>query len=396
MLGKFLPALCAFAIGLAGCANISTIGRRTALPSPSGQEHGKAIHLDAEQRLVFANAMGRVCAEPSPDALTSFAAALGAGGSLPNTGSAAVSGALTEAAGSIGLRTQSISLLRDALYRICEAYYNDQLSKPQVMLLLSRSQDLTASIVAIEQLTGAVVAHQVGLGGASSGSSTAILVANAKLLEQLRQQKLENEQALAKAQQDLKAAEAVRDTTVGAIANLKSQKASTPANDAADHQRLDGEIAANEATLKTNESAVKTAQQQVEIRKANLETTTSTIKTVETSLDSASAAATASASSNVSFTQSASTVRLNDSSTENIAEAVKTIVSGVIAKNYIVESCIAHLTNPPNPYPKGLSEAQINQYQQSLFDLTRGCVAILSQRSQAEAQDVQKRLEQLK
>jgi len=76
-----------------------------------------------------------VCTEPSPDALSAFASAIGAGASVPTQGAASASGALHEAAASIGLRTQSITLMRDSLYRLCEAYYNGQLSKAQVMLL---------------------------------------------------------------------------------------------------------------------------------------------------------------------------------------------------------------------------------------------------------------------
>ena len=393
MFGRVILICCAFLIGLAGCANMSTIGRRTSLPSDLPGRPGKAIHLDAEQRLVFVNALGRVCAEPSPDALTAFAAALGGGTSIPGTGSAAVSGALSEAAGSIGLRTQSISLLRDALYRVCEAYYNGQLSKAQVMLLLSRSQDLTASVVAIEQLTGAVVANQVGLGSGSSSSAIAAMVANTKLLEQLRQQKLENEQALEKSKLDLKAAEDARNKTAGTVAALKAQKNSTPLSDSATHQRLDSEIATNESLLKEQEASLKIAQNQVEIRKANLETTTSTLKAVETSLDSATASATASASGSVSFTQPGSSVRLNDSSTQKIAESVQAIVLAVLSKNYIVESCVAHLTNPPVTLDPGLTEFQKKEYSMMTQELTRGCLAILQYRATAEAEDTKLRLE---
>ena len=107
---------------MTGCsvADFNTVGRKTIL---SKGEEGVAIHLDAQQRLVLHNAK-RFCAEPSPDALQAYAASLGLSGTDPAKGAASLSGAQQSIAGGIGLRTQSITILRDALYRMCEAYNN--------------------------------------------------------------------------------------------------------------------------------------------------------------------------------------------------------------------------------------------------------------------------------
>ena len=56
----------------------------------------------------------------------------------------------------IGLRTQSIQLLRDAMYRICEAYWNDALDSESLIAMHRRFQNLMTGLLAIEQLTGAV------------------------------------------------------------------------------------------------------------------------------------------------------------------------------------------------------------------------------------------------
>lgn len=68
---------CIFILSLSiffqGCANIDTIDHTTTLPDQS-DKYGVAIHLDAKQRLVISKAFGIVCAEPSPDALSAFAA----------------------------------------------------------------------------------------------------------------------------------------------------------------------------------------------------------------------------------------------------------------------------------------------------------------------------------
>jgi chemotaxis protein histidine kinase CheA len=162
-------ALIAVALaGLNGCANLMTINRATDLPGG-----GRALHLDAPQRVAYASNLGTLCAEPSPDALQAYASSLGVSISSPTEGSAAIANSLAASAGSFGLRTQSITLMRDHLYRICEAYYNGKINHGDVISLMQRSQDLTLGILAIEQLTGAVVARQVVLTpGAESGSGS--------------------------------------------------------------------------------------------------------------------------------------------------------------------------------------------------------------------------------
>ena len=148
---------------------MNTIDRATSLYSTN--DKGKAIHLDSQQRLLVVNAMGKYCAEPSPDAMAAFAAAAGIDASAPTQDAVSAAGSMSSAAASIGLRTQSITLMRDALYRMCEAYGNRMLNQPQVMTLLSRSQDLTAVILATEQLTGAVVAQQAALSDTASAGA---------------------------------------------------------------------------------------------------------------------------------------------------------------------------------------------------------------------------------
>src|SRR5262245_32856339 len=87
-------ALTALGLAVAGCAtaNQTSIERRTVLPRPIDKGNypsdGVAIHLDAQQRLLLYKPDGRYCAEPSPDALASFAASLGVAASVPGTGAA--------------------------------------------------------------------------------------------------------------------------------------------------------------------------------------------------------------------------------------------------------------------------------------------------------------------
>lgn len=135
-------------LSLSACANFNTIDRTTALP-----KHGTAIHLDAPQRLAYADAEGVICAEPTPDALQTYISSLGASVSAADN-AASVSNALQANSQSIGLHSQSITLMREHLFRICTFAQNNWLSDGDVMMLMARSQDLTLRVLAIEQLTG--------------------------------------------------------------------------------------------------------------------------------------------------------------------------------------------------------------------------------------------------
>ena len=144
-------------LSLSACANLHTINRSTDLPGD-----GKAIHLDAAQRVIHVTADGKACAEPTPDALQSYASALGGTLSAGADG-VSFSNALRANAASVGLHSQSITLMRQQLFNICEYAQNKWLNDADVMLLMERSQDLTLGVLAIEQLTGAVVARQAML-----------------------------------------------------------------------------------------------------------------------------------------------------------------------------------------------------------------------------------------
>jgi hypothetical protein len=165
------PRICyLFIFALSGCANLSTISRVTEFPNVP-----TAIHLDSTQRLVYRgrDEEGYLCAEPTPDALQSYANAFG--GSLTPGGkdAASISNAFAVNAMGVGLHTQSITLMRDMLYRICEAAYNRRVEDIDVHLLLQRAQDLTLAVLAIEQLTGVVAARQPMVVNTTSASAAA-------------------------------------------------------------------------------------------------------------------------------------------------------------------------------------------------------------------------------
>jgi hypothetical protein len=134
----------------------------------------QTLSIDAKQRLVIVNddggpktlgSPGRriACAEPSPDALVAQAAALSANLTTPKAVNAAIGAANTEAAASIGLRTQTIQILRDGYYRICEAYMNGSIGKDDYKKVLLGVDEFITVVAAIETIGGTVVPPAVSI-----------------------------------------------------------------------------------------------------------------------------------------------------------------------------------------------------------------------------------------
>lgn len=107
-----------------------------------------------------------VCAEPSPDALQSTALAL-AGEASADKIDAILGASFAQSTSQeyIGLRTQTIQLLRDAHFRLCEGFMNDGIDAIAYDVLQRRFQSQIVALLAVEQLTGAVVARRQEAGG---------------------------------------------------------------------------------------------------------------------------------------------------------------------------------------------------------------------------------------
>ena len=144
--------------------------------------HDHSVLIDAKQRMIAINegqsedSKGApipktfVCAEPSPDALSAMSGAVSTSASYQQV-SAQLAASISEVASSIGLRTQTIQLLRDGMYRICEGYMNGALSEEDFLKTQRRYQIMTAGLMAIESLTGVVTPKQVILRGESQAST---------------------------------------------------------------------------------------------------------------------------------------------------------------------------------------------------------------------------------
>ena len=378
-------------IVLASCqnsANRLTIERATPIPQliqkdkQSNVEDKRAeggaiaIHLDAQQRLVLVTARG-YCAEPSPDALSAYVATLGLGAATPSEAAASFASALQGSVASIGLRTQSITLMRDALYRMCEAANNGKLDELQVARFLRRSQDLTAVVLAIEQLTGVVAANQVILTPQSSADASANLVANQQLLDQARQTVETHKQAVKAAQDELAAAQLIRNNakaendnkqTAYKVANEKANASDTsptntpgspPQEPAPENpsqkpaaegpketdrlSQLEAEAKEAKSALETAEKLVKGAKSHLALVKQRLKDAEEVLKVIETSRNAALTNATSDTQSSGQFSSMQQRNKLDQGSTEAISKAVTKMVSEVLAKDDTAELCVSYV-----------------------------------------------------
>lgn len=156
------------AVMLSGCSNFANRG---SVFRTTDVNNGATLILDSEQNALVNVNRGDsqvICSQPSPDtaAADSVSAALGL---TLNEGDAAEAGfAAGQAVASIGLRTQSIQLLRDSYFRLCEAYQNGGIDPVEYGISMRRIQNTMIAVLAVEQLTGTTVA---GTGAAASQGS---------------------------------------------------------------------------------------------------------------------------------------------------------------------------------------------------------------------------------
>ena len=169
---RIFGAFCVVALA-GGCAD-STIHTKDNIGGVD------TLSLDAKQRVVFvgdrqAGHGERVtCTEPMPDALVARAAVLAGSGNFQQpqgvTVGGSVSGGSSESAASIGFRNESVQMLRDGYYRLCEAYMNGALTKRQYQHMILNADTFMVVISALQTLGTNPVAPAVAIsaGGVSA------------------------------------------------------------------------------------------------------------------------------------------------------------------------------------------------------------------------------------
>lgn len=311
-----------------GCANMATIDRTSLLPND-----GRAIHLDAPQRLVYSDRRGNICAEPTPDALQAYVSSFGGGVGVPTQGSASIAQAFQTNAASIGLHSQSITLMRDTLYRICEASHNDSLNPGDVVQLLERSQDLTLGVLAIEQLTGAVVARQAQLGGNANASASANIANTQAALDSVRKAEEYKKKALNDAQT---AQKSKSDLVVNTRKALDAEKAK-PMPDQSVVTTLTDKLKTQEDDLgKANDTVTAAKDAYVKAQQA----TQVVLDNFNAAIVSASAAATGTGS----FASGTDRTNIDKDTVAQIAQATMYIVATIVQKGHVTDTCINIMT----------------------------------------------------
>lgn len=299
---------------LAGCGNLQRQSREFQTTGTNG------ITIDASQRAIYSVTKTfpgglqwkAFCAEPSPDALSALASSFGLDASAAGK---ALGMAISsqDSTASIGLRTQTIQILRDAMYRLCEGYASGALDNIGFTRMQRRYQHIMLALLAIEQLTGPVVAQQMALTGSAGASLAKGLGEISKLLAQGAADLASADQALAEA--------------------------------LAEEKRLDAEYKASAAEAG---NAAQTAELKIQLdlarkdskEKKNKATAAKTYyATLESKLKDAERLVTQ-ASGSVSNVSPAGGGRIEASSINTVSEHVKQIVTTLIKHDYTKDLCI--------------------------------------------------------
>lgn len=314
-----------------GCANLTSLNRHTDVmfqvvdgkdKKVTGYDTGRVIHLDAKQRVVIQKPYGIICAEPSPDALSAIATSTSGSLSDPTKGEIALANAISENAGSIGLRTQTIQLMRDALYRVCEAYYSRALGDTEVMMLHQRYQDVMVAVLAIEQLTGTIKADQVSIQGDTSANAlarsydlTRALAENRNKLSALETEKKKLEEELSKKNEKYTKAKAASDSPQST--DLQKEE------------------------FKKTEAALKVAKDNLSNKEKEISDLNEYIAVLEKSKKAALSTAELVAKGTVNFGKNVVNNRLSDNAAQHISKSVVEIVDTVVSKDYMLPTCMA-------------------------------------------------------
>ncbi|WP_349743410.1 hypothetical protein [Roseateles cavernae] len=352
--------LLAGSTALTGCAYLTTYTRNIDL------EGKNSIAMDVKQRVVFSQKLGLdtdkqlapvvVCAEPSPDALTVLG--ISGGLDLSNGGkqqALGASAAFAESGAFIGLRTQSIQLLRDAMYRLCEGYAGQAVDGQDFIGMQRRYQSTMMGLIAIEQLTRPVVAGQVAI-AAQAGASTGVSAGDAAV-DKAETRFDEKAASLDKAKTEAKKQE---DTLRDATVDLRQKElALQKAKDA------EARTAAQEALI-TSREAKKEASRANEAAQRELVTAQRSYNDAEIQLLKARSGSSASASGSTTLEGNASGMA---AMTRELVDGVEDIVEE-INFSYAREACFSALdresklaNKPVEEQTKSRSDANAQQVQ---------------------------------
>jgi len=332
-----LRIVCALATILffGGCAHLTTYQSDIGTPTTG-------VSMDAKQRLVLVNSVSsqrRMCAEPSPDALSALGASLGAS-LVTGTSTKQLAAALGESSASIGLRTTSIQLMRDAMYRACEAYLSDGIKADEYADLQAHSQTLVVGLLAIEQLTGAVQAQQVAvMSNAGAGTGGDVTQEAADLTEK-KKETLNQKLAAADAAKEQDALDKQVAAKQDEVDKAKADDATTAEDQAKlDEQLLDLQKADADATTEAKRQAglLEIAQQAQAI--------------AQQAYDMARVRLRGLVSGDAKFSQQ-TRGNMSDATAQVVADSITKIVASVVGVGIESQRCLKLLSKPLPAMPK--------------------------------------------
>ncbi|MDT4332727.1 hypothetical protein ACQE3D_00140 [Methylomonas sp. MS20] len=113
----------------------------------------KANILDKDNKPIELMQKRVVCAEPSPDAMAAVAVGAALKAPLAEGKNIEVSGHYAKSVAELGERTSVIQMLRDSMYRACEAHMNGLLTKNEYYDILAFFDIYSLTLLSIEDLT---------------------------------------------------------------------------------------------------------------------------------------------------------------------------------------------------------------------------------------------------
>lgn len=330
--------IAAASIALAGCANLNTVFHRFTPDS------GESAAVDAKERIIFSLKKTykgaapdggdlewrAVCAEPSPDALAAISASAGVSAEVLQK---ALSGALSsnESAASIGLRTQTIQLLRDSMYRLCEGYASGALDEIGFTRLQRRYQNVMLGLLAIEQLTGAVTSRQVVLGSKSEASTGQALNQLVSALEDAQKKVASATQTKDDAEKDSTAKEAA----LKAATDERTKLLAANSN----NEKAQAVVDFDAKTFTPAKTAAAKAKQSVADATTIVEQAQVGVDSIKKGLETARKNTAAGSASGQFDTTTMLQSNLTGSQATAIADKVHDIVKLVVERDYTSETC---------------------------------------------------------
>ena len=154
---------------LFGCASTSVFHKYRTVDAIT--QSPASVAMDAEQRAIIAVPVSYeqhiqregeqvtlqrkviLCAEPSPDVASELQQGVGLSANIDSDKQLSFAQLLLEQATEIGERNATIQLLRDGLYRQCEAFLNGAITYDQYKDISNRYVDAMVTLLAIERLT---------------------------------------------------------------------------------------------------------------------------------------------------------------------------------------------------------------------------------------------------